>query len=71
MGGADHSCVFKIGRVRYRNEIIVGRVSCNPDDAVLYIAHKNREYSAKNYEILVYSNESVSIDYGTTLQCKM
>lgn len=70
IGGADKGCLFKIGRVLVQNEVVVGRVTCDLDNAVLYVAHDNTELSANTYEILVYSNETVNIDFQNTLQCK-
>lgn len=70
IGGADHKSTFKIGRVKYQNELIVGRVACDAKEATLYVAHKGFEHPAKTYEILVYSNETVRIDYPKLMQCK-
>lgn len=70
IGGADSRCLFKIGRVKYQGEMLVGRVTCELDNAVLYVASDNQEIPASTYEILVYSNETVNIDYPKLLKCE-
>lgn len=70
IGGAASDCLFKIGRVAVQNEVIVGRVTCDLDNAILYVAYNGQELSANTYEILIYSNETVNIDFQKTLQCK-
>lgn len=72
-GGADKRCPFKIGRVQYQNELIVGRVTCKLDDAALYVAYeKNYEIRFETYEILTYNKDvqSDTITYAKTLKCE-
>lgn len=70
VGGATNSCLYKIGRVRVQTEVVVGRVTCELDNAVLYVAHDAREISATIYEILVYSSETVIVDFPKALDCQ-